>query len=127
MHAYGSSAGVAFQIIDDVLDIVGNSDEVGKTLGRDLALGKLTLPTIHCLAHAPRATATALTAALVGETPCTRARLHEWLAETDSIAYAVSAATRHVSQAFRRLEPLAPGDAKNSLTIMAEFIVRRRF
>ena len=123
--AYGMSAGVAFQIIDDVLDIIGNRNEVGKTLGQDLKRGKLTLPTIHCLAHASPATRRELIAALVGEAPCDRARLGQWLAETASIRYAISAATEHVTEALRELEPLAPSHAKNSLVTMAEFIVRR--
>ncbi len=101
---------------------------IPESLGRrDLTLGKLTLPTIHCLAHASPATATALTSALVGEKPCDRGRLREWLAETDSVAYAVSAATRHVALALDQLELLAPSEAKSALTAMAEFIVRRRF
>src|SRR3990172_5038887 len=59
LYSYGMSAGVAFQIIDDVLDIVGDESRVGKTLGLDLARGNLTLPVIHCLAHSDRVTATA--------------------------------------------------------------------
>lgn len=48
-EAYGRHLGVAFQIIDDVLDIVGDQTQVGKTLGTDLANQKPTLPIIHCL------------------------------------------------------------------------------
>jgi octaprenyl-diphosphate synthase len=50
LHAYGEKVGLAFQIVDDVLDLTGNSDRVGKTLGRDLDKGKLTLPAIRYLA-----------------------------------------------------------------------------
>ena len=49
---YGLNVGIAFQITDDLLDIVGDEARVGKTLGTDLAAGKLTLPLIHFLAHA---------------------------------------------------------------------------
>lgn len=48
---YGRELGVAFQIIDDVLDYSGEADEIGKNLGDDLAEGKLTLPLIHVLQH----------------------------------------------------------------------------
>ena len=46
---YGEHVGVAFQIVDDLLDLTGDERVVGKSLGRDLAKGKLTLPLIHAL------------------------------------------------------------------------------
>ncbi|MEM1027071.1 MAG: polyprenyl synthetase family protein [Planctomycetota bacterium] len=46
LHTYGEKVGIAFQIVDDVLDLVGDEEVVGKSLGRDLAKGKLTLPLI---------------------------------------------------------------------------------
>jgi octaprenyl-diphosphate synthase len=49
---YGRHLGAAFQIIDDVLDYVGQKSELGKNLGDDLFEGKLTLPIIHCLRNA---------------------------------------------------------------------------
>jgi len=51
---YGENLGVAFQIIDDLLDLVGTERTVGKTLGRDLQKSKLTLPLIHCLRSSGR-------------------------------------------------------------------------
>ncbi len=49
LYDYGEKLGIAFQIVDDLLDLVGTQDTVGKTLGRDLEKGKLTLPVIHYL------------------------------------------------------------------------------
>lgn len=46
---YGASLGRAFQIIDDVLDYSGATEEIGKRLGDDLREGKMTLPLIHAL------------------------------------------------------------------------------
>jgi octaprenyl-diphosphate synthase len=43
--------GTAFQLIDDVLDFSGNSGEIGKNVGDDLAEGKPTLPLLHALRH----------------------------------------------------------------------------
>src|SRR3954464_12136702 len=53
LELYGLSLGTAFQIQDDILDIVGDPTTVGKTLGLDLEKGKLTLPIIHYLRTAP--------------------------------------------------------------------------
>ena len=127
LYAYGMSAGVAVQIIDDVLDIVGDHRQVGKTLGRDLSLGKLTLPTIHCLSAADPGTASALRAVVAGKAPCQPRQLRQWLDEADSIEYAVSAATGYVEDALRKLDLVPPGDARSSLVAMAEFIVERRY
>lgn len=50
LDGYGRKLGIAFQIVDDVLDLTGDERTVGKTLGRDLDKGKLTLPVIRALA-----------------------------------------------------------------------------
>ena len=52
LRDYGFNLGIAFQIVDDLLDFTGDSDAVGKPIGSDLREGKVTLPLIHMLAHA---------------------------------------------------------------------------
>src|SRR5580698_10052371 len=54
LRQYGLCVGTAFQIQDDILDIVGLESTVGKTLGIDVQKGKLTLPVIHFLRTAPQ-------------------------------------------------------------------------
>ncbi|MEM6392539.1 MAG: polyprenyl synthetase family protein [Planctomycetota bacterium] len=49
LRAFGEKLGIAFQIVDDLLDLTGDPATVGKSLGRDLAKGKLTLPMIELL------------------------------------------------------------------------------
>lgn len=127
MRRYGLAAGVAFQIIDDVLDIVGDEDEVGKTLGQDFVLGKATLPVIHCLDAAAAPVAGALREALTAAGPCPRDRVREWLTASGSIDYALATASDHVATALHQLDPLPAGAAKSSLMSLAEFIIRRRF
>src|SRR5450432_3127856 len=53
MERYGTCLGTAFQIQDDLLDILGDPSTVGKTLGSDIHKGKMTLPMIHFLHNAP--------------------------------------------------------------------------
>ena len=52
LATYGKQIGLAFQIVDDILDICGQQKTVGKSLGTDIEKGKLTLPMIHFLKHA---------------------------------------------------------------------------
>src|SRR4051794_23485545 len=51
LREYGFSLGIAFQIVDDLLDFTGDAREVGKPVGSDLREGKVTLPLIHLLGH----------------------------------------------------------------------------
>src|SRR5262249_40642112 len=55
LYAYGRRLGIAFQIVDDCLDLCGVEETVGKSLGSDLKNGEPTLPLIHLLAHSSRA------------------------------------------------------------------------
>ncbi len=50
---YGHNLGIAFQIVDDVLDFIGTEEEMGKPIGSDLAQGTLTLPSILLLEYYP--------------------------------------------------------------------------
>jgi len=127
LYSYGMSAGVAFQIIDDVLDIVGDESRVGKTLGLDFAGGNLTLPVIHGLAHANRSTASALRELLGYARPGRGEPLRALLEQTQSIAYAVETARRCVEEAVSQLDLVPHSDAKQSLVAMAEFIIARQF
>jgi len=53
LRRYGVALGTAYQIYDDVLDLYGAEDDAGKSLGTDLAKGKVTLPLLVFLEHAP--------------------------------------------------------------------------
>ena len=54
LEEYGFNLGMAFQISDDFLDLVGHQEKLGKTLGSDLRQGIMTLPIIYALEHSPR-------------------------------------------------------------------------
>ncbi len=132
---FGESLGTAFQITDDVLDLVGDEAEVGKSLGRDVEKGKLTLPVIHYLQHSSPAERREMLA-LLRENPepasreahlHTQRRVRALLAASDSIEYAFQAAGEHVAHARAVLAELQASDARNSLDTMAEFVLARRY
>ena len=127
MHRYGMSAGIAFQIVDDVLDIAGDSHEVGKSLGLDAALGKLTLPTIHALEQSDPQASRQIIGMTTGELPYDRTTLRSLLERTSSLEYSLATANQYVADAIDQLVWLDPSEAKSSLTALAEFIVHRRF
>ena len=51
---YGRNLGMAFQIVDDILDVQGNAEEIGKPVGNDLLQGVLTLPAIMLMERYPQ-------------------------------------------------------------------------
>jgi geranylgeranyl pyrophosphate synthase len=54
LHRYGTNLGIAFQIIDDILDYTENQETIGKPAGNDLRQGMVTLPLIYALQEHPR-------------------------------------------------------------------------
>jgi octaprenyl-diphosphate synthase len=66
---FGRHLGIAYQIYDDLVDFFGEESRIGKTLGTDLASGKLTLPLLALRDRLPAAEAAALAAEITGERP----------------------------------------------------------
>jgi geranylgeranyl pyrophosphate synthase len=63
---YGVEIGLAFQIVDDILDVEGASADLGKTAGKDAAAGKVTYPSLYGLDQSRRLAAACVTRALDG-------------------------------------------------------------
>lgn len=129
MQRYGRSAGMAFQIVDDVLDVTGTDERMGKSLGRDFDLGKPTLPLIHFLRKADRLEREWMLQAMQpgphGERLGARRELRRRLESAGSVEYALDAAHDCVAAALSALESVPASDARASLTAMAEFIMQR--
>lgn len=126
MRGFGWALGVAFQITDDLLDITGDEDQAGKSLGRDVHKGKLTLPLIHYLQHAPRERRSAALELLRGERADRHLRIATMLSESTSIDYAREAAEANIRRAVKLLHSLPASAARDSLTTMAEFVLARQ-
>ena len=123
-ETYGRNLGVAFQIIDDVLDIVGTLEDVGKTLGTDLVNQKPTLPVIHCLEHSDAEAKSALID-LLNDSASTTSDLLMLLERTDSIQYARQIAQSHAVAATKFAQSLEPGKYSRSLELLAKFVLAR--
>ena len=121
---YGRNLGVAFQIIDDVLDLVGSQNKVGKTLGTDLLNQKSTLPIIHCLKFSNDDERKHLKVLLQTESTSIDDVL-PFLERTSSIEYARSVAQDHAENALRFAEPLGRGDYSLALQRLAKFVLDR--
>jgi octaprenyl-diphosphate synthase len=125
LHRFGMDVGIAFQITDDILDIVGVQDQMGKTLGRDWDEGKLTLPVIHALSQAEPSLSRRVRELLPVQHP-NRHELAGLLSDAGSIAYAQEAAASYVHAAIGRLEVLPPSEARSTLARLARMILERQ-
>jgi len=128
LHEVGLKLGIAFQIQDDLLDLTGNQEVVGKSLGKDVAMGKLTLPIIHHLAAAP-ALKRGQTLSILrqyGEfSQAPSELLRAALDATESIGYARTAARNLVIESKALLDQLPDSPAKVYLHAMADAVINR--
>jgi len=129
LYAYGEKLGVAFQIIDDVLDLVGSENTVGKTLGRDLDKGKLTLPLIRYLASASATQQQVMLKLLHGEArqQSDAAAIAWMLNEAGCVEQARQCAASLVEQARQVIGDLAESEAKLLLGEMADAVLTREY
>ncbi|HVP12219.1 MAG TPA: polyprenyl synthetase family protein [Phycisphaerae bacterium] len=126
MTAFGMDLGVAFQIVDDVLDLTATENETGKSVGRDADMGKLTLPMIRFLQGANEGDRERFRAALSSDHGERAARVGSLLNGTGAIEYAMEAARSYIVSATSHLSNLADGWAREELFTTADFVIRRR-
>lgn len=127
MEQYGRSLGLAFQIADDVLDLMGNEGKTGKSLGSDLQKQKLTLPLIRLLSTASDSDAAEIRQILSHPDGTTRSRLTPYFERSDAFEYTQQRAKSLAHDARRQLELLPATPARRILSDIAEFAVQRTF
>lgn len=126
--AYGRACGIAFQIVDDCLDLVGDPQKVGKSLTSDIERGRLTLPFLLLLEQAPVDQRPALAETFLGaRSPQAVAAVQRMVVDGGGVALAMDEARLQVSEARRHLAGLPAGPRRDQLDELAAFIVARDF
>lgn len=128
LAGYGHDVGIAFQLIDDLLDYDAELSRLGKEPGVDLREGKLTYPLIHLLRSAD-AGVRELVHGCLGNPDAVResfGEVVEAMHEHGSLEATRTEAERYADQARTALSVLPPSEVREALAELPEFIVRRR-
>ncbi len=127
MKTYGYEIGMAFQIMDDILDFNGDQAAVGKPIGADLLNGLVTLPAIdYAERHPDDPEVKLLLEGGWGNTERME-KLVKSIQGSKAIRHAMDEAVEHVDKALAAIAPFPPSIEKESLEALAHYIVDRTF
>jgi octaprenyl-diphosphate synthase len=127
MKQYGYHVGMAFQLIDDVLDYSGDSDALGKNVGDDLAEGKPTLPLIIAMRKGANGQAQIVADALRQGNNGSIDQIVTIVRQTGGLRDTENCAREHIQFALRFLSSLPDSPYKQALQALAEFSANRQY
>ncbi len=127
MAEYGMHLGIAFQLIDDVLDYRASSEEIGKNIGDDLAEGKPTLPLIYALHKGSLTQAEIIREAIESGGLKKIDEVLQAIESTGAIAYTEELARVEAELATSKLTGLPDSRYKTALIALAKFSVNRSY
>ncbi len=127
MRIFGENLGIAFQIKDDLLDYLGDSQKLGKPVGNDLREKKITLPLIYTLAQADTKTKNKIFAILRKKniTPTHIQSIIRWVEDIGGIKYAQDVAVQYAENANKILNAYPPSQKTDVLKRLVEFSILR--
>lgn len=125
MRQFGLAFGTAYQIYDDCVDLFGTEAAAGKSLGTDLAKGKLTLPLLLAWERATPVERARLEEMILNWQPPHLRRVSELLARYETLGSSLEVLRRHLDQAREQLEVLPDSEGRAGLLGLIEFLERQ--
>lgn len=125
LHVYGESLGTAYQIYDDCLDLAGSESKSGKTLGTDLAKGKLTLPLLHMLNQLSETEKDAVHTEILQGSPESRDELQRRVKKSGGFAYSVRVACRLLEECRKSTRVLQESPHRQHLVAITDSLEER--
>ncbi len=127
LAAYGMHLGTAFQLVDDVLDINGDADKIGKNLGDDLAEGKPTLPLLYAMHQGDEAQASVIRKAIEQGDAVDVSAVLAAVAATNAADYVLGLAKKEADLACAAIARFAESEYKTAMLELAAFAVARQY
>jgi all-trans-nonaprenyl-diphosphate synthase len=124
MYGYGRHLGLAFQIVDDILDFTASTEGLGKPAGSDLRSGNLTAPVLYALEEKP------YLEALIEREFAQDSDLEQALAlvqDSQGIARSRELAANHAKLATEFLMALPPTESRQALIELSDYVLSRLY
>ena len=125
MRSFGREVGMAFQIMDDILDFTGDETRLGKPVGSDLRQGLFTLPVLYFLeAYPDDRDVAALLNGRSGDAERVE-RVVQAVRDSDAVGQALNEAKAYIGRAQAALAPMPDNEYRRALSDLAEYFVSR--
>lgn len=128
IHEYAMSLGVAFQMYDDILGIIGDPAKTGKSSGNDIRKGKSTVMVCHALKNIRDESTLNEFHSVLGKLDASEAEIdkaRKILKDAGSIDYAIEMAEKYTKDAIAKLDCLEPSSDKDFMIALAEYAMAR--
>ncbi|GAM07862.1 octaprenyl-diphosphate synthase [Geobacter sp. OR-1] len=128
LRDFGMELGIAFQLMDDVLDYAGDQEEFGKSIGHDIEEGKITLPLIHALLQCTDAERGRVGDIVTSETVEDEdfTFVFDLVRRHRGIEFTVSRAREYIERAKASLNPFPESGIKSALFRLSDYVVTRQ-
>jgi octaprenyl-diphosphate synthase len=125
LRAFGASVGTAYQVYDDCVDLFGSEADAGKSLGTDLAKGKLTWPVLLAWERASASNRKLLEQLIAHWEPKNLLTINALLAKYETFEPSVREIGRFLDQARRALRVLPEGPGRAGLTALTDYLAQQ--
>ena len=126
LKEYGHNLGIAFQIVDDVLDFVGAEEEMGKPVGSDLAQGTITLPSLMLLERYPEDNPVKRLFQDEGNRQENIKKAVELVRSSSIVDESYQVASDYCARACQNLDQLPDKPSRQALLALVEYVVKRK-
>ncbi|MEY4649225.1 MAG: octaprenyl diphosphate synthase [Pseudomonadota bacterium] len=124
---FGKHMGIAFQLIDDVLDLSGNPEEIGKNLGDDLAEGKPTLPLLYAMKKGSDEQKNIIRAAIENGGLTELESVLNAVKETKALEYVRELAKEEIEKGEKLIQHITSSIYKDALLALTQFVTTRDY
>jgi octaprenyl-diphosphate synthase len=125
LRQFGLAFGTGYQVYDDCVDLFGSEAQAGKSLGTDLAKGKLTLPVLLAWERASVADRAELQEIVDGWKPSSMKQMAELLSKYDTLNSSLQSIHQYLEKARQILKTLPPSEGRSGLLGLTEHLARQ--